>query len=48
MSSEKKILSLEEVKSHNTRDSTWCVIHNNVYDITQFLDEVSYNLSVSL
>lgn len=33
--------SLEEVKKHIDNKSTWIVIHNNVYDVTPFLNEVS-------
>lgn len=33
--------SLEDVKKHNDNSSTWIVIHNNVYDVTAFLNEVS-------
>ncbi|XP_022900436.1 cytochrome b5 [Onthophagus taurus] len=29
----------EEVKSHNNNQSTWLIIHNNVYDATPFLNE---------
>lgn len=36
---EVKLYSLAEVKSHNTNKSTWLVIHNNVYDVTAFLNE---------
>ena len=41
MAEELKKISLEEVKSHNVAGSSWLVIHNKVYDITKFLDEVS-------
>lgn len=33
--------SLEEVKKHNAAGSSWLVIHNQVFDVTKFLDEVS-------
>ena len=36
-----KKFSLEEVKKHNSARSTWLVIHNQVFDVTTFLDEVS-------
>lgn len=29
-----------EVKNHNNNQSTWIVVHNNVYDVTAFLNEV--------
>lgn len=35
--------SVEEVEKHNDNKSTWIVIHNNVYDVTPFLNEVSRN-----
>ena len=39
------MFSLEEVKKHNVSKgegkSVWVVIHDKVYDITKFLDEVS-------
>ncbi|XP_074616755.1 cytochrome b5-like isoform X1 [Acropora palmata] len=34
-----KKFSLEEVKKHNSARSTWLVIHNQVFDVTTFLDE---------
>ena len=34
-------INLEEVKSHNVAGSSWLVIHNKVFDVTKFLDEVS-------
>lgn len=37
--SEVKTYSLAEVKAHNTNKSTWIVIHNNIYDVTEFLNE---------
>ena len=36
-----KKITLEEVKSHNVAGSSWLVIHNKVFDVTKFLDEVS-------
>jgi len=41
MAEELKKLTLEEVKSHNVAGSSWLVIHNKVFDVTKFLDEVS-------
>ena len=39
-----KKYSLEEVSEHNIgrgpEQSIWLVIHDNVYDLTKFLDEV--------
>ncbi|CAH1173567.1 unnamed protein product [Phaedon cochleariae] len=31
--------SFSDVKAHNDNKSTWIVIHNNVYDVTSFLNE---------
>ena len=46
MASEVKVLRLEEVKKHNigrgADKSVWTVIHDKVYDVTKFLDEVSH------
>ncbi|XP_028131707.1 cytochrome b5 [Diabrotica virgifera virgifera] len=33
------LYSLADVKKHNDNKSTWIVIHNNVYDVTPFLNE---------
>ncbi|ESK98329.1 hypothetical protein Moror_79 [Moniliophthora roreri MCA 2997] len=31
--------SLQQVAEHNTAKSCWVIIHNNVYDVTEFLSE---------
>lgn len=31
--------TIEEVSQHNTEFDAWIIIHKNVYDITDFLDE---------
>ncbi|KIK06860.1 hypothetical protein K443DRAFT_129445 [Laccaria amethystina LaAM-08-1] len=31
--------TLEQVAKHNTHDSCWVIIENNVYDVTEFLSE---------
>lgn len=36
-----KQFTLAEVAEHNTNKSTWIIIHNNVYDVTEFLNEVN-------
>lgn len=36
-----KIYTLEEIKSHNDGRSCWLVIHDKVYDVTKFLEEVA-------
>ena len=37
-----KTYRLEEVAKHNDGRSTWLVIHNKVYDVTAFLEEVLF------
>ncbi|CAK1542913.1 unnamed protein product [Leptosia nina] len=34
-----QIITLEEVKKHRRKSSVWMVIHNDVYDVTSFLEE---------
>ncbi|CAO3695462.1 unnamed protein product [Rhizopus stolonifer] len=34
-----KVLSLEEVQSHNKKNDIWVIIHGKVYDLTSFLPE---------
>ena len=39
------VYSLEEVKKHakgGGEKDVWIVIHDNVYDVTKFLDEVRF------
>lgn len=35
-----------EVKKHSKSYDLWIIIHNNVYDITKFIDKVRYNYDV--
>ena len=50
MPAEGKVFKLSEVKEHNVSKgeakSIWVVIHDKVYDITKFLDEVSLQSSL--
>lgn len=39
MASENTIFRLEEVKSKCDSKNTWIVIHNSVYNVTEFLNE---------
>lgn len=32
--------TLEEIRLHNTSTDTWLIIHDKVYDLTCFLEEV--------
>lgn len=49
MESELKIITRDEVKSHNTADNLWIIIHDKVYDLTKFQAEVCiYFLFVKL
>lgn len=40
-SSSTRMIRRAEVLEHNTGRSTWLIIHDKVYDVTKFLDEVS-------
>lgn len=35
-----KYYTLEEIQQHNASCDTWLIIHDKVYDITSFLEEV--------
>ena len=37
---ETKYFTLEEVEKHNEKKSVWLLIHDSVYDVTKFLEEV--------
>ncbi|KAF9012548.1 FMN-dependent dehydrogenase-domain-containing protein [Cyathus striatus] len=37
--SDKPTISGKEVAKHNSRDSCWIIVHGNVYDVTEFLDD---------
>ncbi|KII95635.1 hypothetical protein PLICRDRAFT_34557 [Plicaturopsis crispa FD-325 SS-3] len=34
-----KVLSGKVVAEHNSRESCWIIVHGNVYDVTEFLDD---------
>ena len=34
--------TFEEIQKHNHSKSTWLILHNKVYDLTKFLEEVSW------
>lgn len=38
--------TLAQVAEHNKRDSPWLVIHDKIYDVQKFLEEVRRLLSV--
>jgi predicted heme/steroid binding protein len=37
-----KYYTLEEIQKHKTSKSTWVILHHKVYDLTKFLEEVSW------
>ncbi|KAG8504376.1 Cytochrome b5 [Galemys pyrenaicus] len=37
-----KYYRLEEIQKHNHSKSTWLILHHKVYDLTKFLEEVSW------
>lgn len=37
-----KYYRLSEVEERNSFKSTWIIINNKVYDVTKFLEEVSF------
>ena len=37
-----KLYTRAEVAKHNDSQETWIIIHNNVYNVTAFLNEVSF------
>ena len=40
--------SWDEVAKHNGPESLWLVIHDKVYDVTKFMEEVSSSVCVYL
>ena len=45
--SDVKYYTLEEIREHNMSSDSWLIIHDKVYDITGFLEEVRHPLSNS-
>ena len=39
-----KKFSWEEVAKHSTAESLWVVVHDKVYDVSEFLEEVNTNI----
>ena len=37
-----RTITLDEVKDHKSASSCWIIIHNKIYDVTKFLDEVGF------
>lgn len=37
-----KYYTLEEIRKHNHSKSTWLILHHKVYDLTKFMEEVSW------
>ena len=35
-------IAWEDIKKHNTSSSLWIVVHNTIYDVTKFMEEVSH------
>jgi len=35
-----RMITLEELRQHRDTKSLWLAIHDNVYDVTKFLEEV--------
>jgi cytochrome b involved in lipid metabolism len=38
-SMETRIVSLAEIKQHNTADDCWIAVHSKVWDITHFINQ---------
>lgn len=45
ISSERRAISLNEVSYHDTTDDCWIILFDRVYDVTHFLDKVSWQFS---
>lgn len=42
MSAPSATYTLEDLKQRKTREKLWITIHQNVYDVTDFLDQVGW------
>lgn len=40
---ERRKITLDEVSNHDTFNDCWIVLYDRVYDVTKFLNEVSWN-----
>ena len=38
--------SWEEVAKHNSAESLWIVVQDKIYDVTKFMEEVSFSTCV--
>lgn len=38
-----KTYTLKEIGEHNSKESLWLLINNGVYDVSKFLEEVSWH-----
>jgi len=34
-----KVISLDELREHTTKEDIWVLLHSKVYDVTKFIDE---------
>lgn len=41
VSTSSKVYTIDELQQHKSRDDCWVLISGKVYNVTQFLDEVS-------
>lgn len=41
MCDDEKVYEMSEVQQHRSNESCWVVIHDEVYDVTKFLEEVN-------
>lgn len=44
MAEQPKLIRMSVVQAIDSSKATWIVIHNKVYDVTNFLEEVIYQL----